>query len=291
MKSVQTSDGRYLEVLEAGPGDGVPLLVHHGTPGAAAPFAPLVEVGAERGLRHVAYSRPGYGGSDRLAGRSIAHCAADVAAIADALGFERFHTLGGSGGGPHALACARLLPHRVISTAAIACGAPADARGLDWTAGMGKENVEEFAAVRAGEAALREYLEREAPALANVTAEEVVAGLGDDLVSDADRGALSGDLGEHVARQLARALSNGIWGWFDDDRSLMAPWGFDLEFEVPVSIWHGRQDRFVPIAHGEWLAANATGVRAHLYPEHGHLSLTLALYGEILDDLIEAGVP
>ena len=288
MTTVRTPDGRTLEVLEAGPEDGVPILVHHGTPGAAVLYAPLVAAGAERGLRHVAWSRPGYGGSDRLPGRRVADCAADALAVADALGIARFHTLGGSGGGPHALACARLLPDRVISATAIASGAPADAPGLDWDAGMGKENVEEFAAARAGERELREFLERDAAALVDVTSEEIVAGLGEDLVSDVDRGALSGEYAAHVARQLSRALSPGIWGWFDDDMAFIRPWGFDLDCEVPVSIWHGAKDRFVPVAHGEWLAANVTGAEAHVLPDHGHLSLALSSYGEILDAMNEA---
>jgi pimeloyl-ACP methyl ester carboxylesterase len=91
-----------------------------------------------------------------------------------------------------------------------------------------------------------------------------------------------------VARQVSRALASGIWGWFDDDKAFLTPWGFDLDCRVPVSIWHGAKDRFVPIAHGEWLAANVTGAVAHLLPDHGHLSLALSSYGEILDEMTGA---
>ncbi len=283
---VTTADDRVLEVAVAGPVDGTPLFFHHGTPGAAALFEPNVEMGAERGLRHIAYSRPGYGGSTRMEGRTVADCAADVAAIADAMQLERFHTLGGSGGGPHSLACARLLGNRVISAATIASCAPMDAESLDWTAGMGKENLAEFAAVRAGDIALKEYLEGEVQAMAGTTGEQVVAALG-DLISDVDRRALSGDFGDHVARQLARALSSGVSGWLDDDKAFFSDWGFDLApGVVPVSIWHGSQDRFVPISHGEWLAAHIAGARVYLRPHDGHLSLTVDSYGRILDDLL-----
>ena len=69
-----------LEVAIAGPPDGLPLFVHHGTPGAAEMFGPLVEIGAERGMRHITYSRPGYGGSGRHPGRTVADCVPDVVA-------------------------------------------------------------------------------------------------------------------------------------------------------------------------------------------------------------------
>ena len=279
-----------LEVMVYGPEDGVPVVVHHGTPGAAGVFEPLVELGAERGLRHVAYSRPGYAGSGRHPGRSVASCAADVAAIADALGCERFYSVGGSGGAPHSIACAALLPDRVISAAAIASPAPADVEGLDWTAGMGKENVAEFAAAQAGDAELQQFLEEQAKSMVGASGEEIVAVLG-DLVCEVDRQALSGLLGDHMARELAQSLGRGVWGWFDDDRAILGDWGFDLaDVHAPLSLWHGGQDQFVPIAHGKWLAAHFRGA-AHLRPEHGHLSLTVSSYGEILDELLARGAP
>jgi pimeloyl-ACP methyl ester carboxylesterase len=141
MTSVTTSDGRVLEVSVSGPEDGVPLICHHGTPGAALPWEPFVAAAAQRGLRHVEYSRPGYGASDRQAGRAVADCAADVTAILDALGAPRFYTYGWSGGGPHALACAALLGERVIKAASIAGVAPWESEGLDWLAGMGEETA------------------------------------------------------------------------------------------------------------------------------------------------------
>src|SRR5438132_2278312 len=142
--------GRTLEVEVAGPQDGQPVLLHTGTPCAGRLFAPDVEAGADRGLRHVTYSRPGYGRSSRHAGRTVADCVTDVAAIADHLGVERFFTIGASGRGPHALACAALLPERVLAAATIGGVAPYQAEGLDWRAGLGEDNLEAFAAAQAG---------------------------------------------------------------------------------------------------------------------------------------------
>jgi pimeloyl-ACP methyl ester carboxylesterase len=283
---VKTPDGRQLEVALAGPSDGRALFSHHGTPGAAEMLDPLIEIGAERNLRHITYSRPGYGRSTRVAGRTVASCVADVAAVADALGYERFYSAGSSGGAPHSIACAALMPDRVIAAAAIASPAPVEAEGLDWNAGMGKENVAEFAAARGGDREFEEFLEREARSMLGASPEEIVSQLG-DLVSDVDRRAITGALGEFIVRELAHSLSGGNWGWFDDDRALIGNWGFDLTtVRAPVCMWHGGEDRFIPAAHGRWVAAQL-GVESRLLPERGHLSVSLNSYDEILDALLE----
>jgi pimeloyl-ACP methyl ester carboxylesterase len=287
--TVLSPDGRKLAVEAAGPEAGDVVLFHTGTPSTGSLFAPLIEAGAMRGLRHISYARPGYGDSDRDKGRTVADCARDVAVIADALEVERFYTTGQSGGGPHALACAALLGDRVYAAAATACVAPLDADGLDWPEGMGQENLDEFAAMEAGDAELQTYLEDEAKAYGSVTAEGILEALG-DLVSDADRAVVTGAYAEHMATSMRESLRTGIWGWFDDDKSC-AGWGFDLGgIEVPVTIWHGDEDRFVPFTHGQWLAGHVSGAAARLLPGEGHLSLILGSYGEVLDDLIATRV-
>ena len=129
--------------------------------------------------------------------------AADTLAVLGALGVERFYTIGGSGGGPHALACAALLPERVIAAATIAGVAPADGEGLDWLEGMGAENLAEFEAWRAGPEALEQFINRWAPGLRSVTGEQILAELG-DLVSPPDAAVLSGEYAQFVAREPAR---------------------------------------------------------------------------------------
>jgi pimeloyl-ACP methyl ester carboxylesterase len=285
-RAITGPGGRALEVEVAGPDDGRVVLFHTGTPGAASVFAPLVEIGAAKGLRHVAYARPGYAGSDRHEGRAVADCVADVTAIADELAIGEFFTIGVSGGAPHALACAALLGERVLAAATVGGVAPYRAPGLDWTAGMGQENLDEFAAMQAGPDALREFLERMREAMLGATGADIHASI-DGLLSDVDRSALSGAFAEHAADDARRALANGVWGWFDDDLELMSEWGFDLgAIARPATIWQGRLDMFVPFAHGQWLAANVPGARAQLLDDHGHLSISLAKYGDVLDGLL-----
>ena len=288
---VKTLDGRSLDAAVAGPEDGTPLVFHHGTPGAVILFEPFIEDAAKRGFHFITYSRPGYGGSTRHPGRTVADCATDVSALIDHLGAPRFCTIGWSGGGPHALACAALLPDRVIAAATIAGVAPYPAEGLDWLAGMGEENVEEFGAALAGPEELGSYLEGEARALADVRGDEIIEALG-DLVSDVDKAALTGALGDLLAENFHEALGEGMWGWFDDDLAFVRDWGFRLSsIRVPTTIWQGAQDRMVPFAHGDWLAAAVPSVRARLEPDHGHLSLAVGSFGRILDELIASGNP
>jgi pimeloyl-ACP methyl ester carboxylesterase len=288
--TVHSEKGRDVEVLVEGPDSGPVLLFHDGTPTAAVPFPPLSAPAAERGLRTVTFSRPGYATSTPQPGRSVASVVADTAAVLNALNEERFFTIGWSGGGPHALACAALLANRCTAAATLASVAPYGVAGLDWLAGMGPENIEEFGAAIEGEERLKPYLEREAAALRDVTGSELAAALG-GLVSEVDKRALTGDYAEIMAESFRRAVSAGIAGWRDDDLAFTRPWGFDLNtIRVSVAIWQGDEDRMVPFAHGQWLAANIPGARSRLLPGDGHLSLVTHLE-RVLDELLLMASP
>jgi pimeloyl-ACP methyl ester carboxylesterase len=282
--NVNLPDGRSLEYVVGAPADGLPLVFHHGTPGAAMLFPPMTEAAGRHGLRMVMYSRAGYAGSTPRPGRSVSDVAADVAALMDGLGANEFVTLGWSGGGPHALATAALLPDRCRAAATIAGVAPYAADGLDWSAGMGQENLDEFGAAVAGAEPITAYLEKDVPDLARVTGAEIAAALG-DLVSDVDKRALTGAFADYLARSFHASVSTGIAGWRDDDLALVADWGFPLDsFRVPVAVWQGAQDRMVPFDHGRWLAAHVAGARVHLEPDEGHLSL-IGKFEAIVADL------
>jgi pimeloyl-ACP methyl ester carboxylesterase len=277
-----------IEFLVAGPADGLPLVLHEGTPCGLALYPPTVRAAAIRGLRVVLAARPGYEGSTPRPGRRVADVAADTAAVLDELGADSFVTAGWSGGGPHALACAAGLPGRCLGAASIAGVAPYLAPGLDWMAGMGPENVAEFGAALAGEAELTAFLDREAATIGTVTGPDVAQAFG-GLVIEADQAVLTGEFADHIATCLRAALSSGIAGWRDDDLAFITDWGFSLSPEPPLraAIWQGDQDRMVPFAHGQWLAAAIPGARVHLMPGDGHLSMTVSAFDRILDDLLD----
>ena len=273
MRSVTTSDGRTLTVREGGDPQGFPVLAVSGTPGSSTLYEPHTRDAAERGIRLFSYDRPGYGGSTRQKGRNVAHCAPDIAAVCDALGVERFCVWGISGGGPHALAAAALLPDRVIAAAVLASAAPYDADDLDFFEGMGELNVEEFGKIFEGEDVHRAAMEEEPDDLLMATPEQLLE-LWETLLGPSDREVATGALAVFLLDHIRAGIGSSGDGWIDDDLAFVAPWGFDLaSIRVPVQLWQGRQDNFVPYGHGVWLAANIPGVDARLTDEDGHLTL------------------
>lgn len=268
---VITADGRSLRVALWGPPDGIPVASLHGTPGSRLNRYADPQALTELGVRLVTYDRPGYGDSTPQPGRDVAGAAADVRAVAGALGFDRLPVFGYSGGSPHALACAALLPDLVPRAASVAGIAPYDAPGLDWLAGQMPGNVEEFRAALAG----RDRLEALIGPWATAIAADPARILDDDSVPPVDREALSRpELRAMMADAMALGMGSGPAGWADDDLAFVRPWGFDpAAITGPVAIWHGAQDVYAPPGHSTWLAAAIPDAEYHYQEADGHLSL------------------
>lgn len=265
--------GRSVTAAAFGPRDGTPVLSMHGTPGSRLQPPPDPAVLERAGIRLLTYDRPGYGTSPALQGRRVADAAADAALVADAIGVHHFSVIGYSGGGPHALAVAALLPDRVTRCATVASIAPLDAHGLDFFAGMSPGNVEEFDAALAGRDSLTAMLEPVA-AIAVDDVYAFLAALAADLPgADADQ-LRRPDVEQMLTRSVAEGLRPGPGGWVDDDLAFCAPWGFDLGgIAAPVAIWHGAEDTLVPASHAAWLARAVPGAEGHLIVGVGHFGV------------------
>jgi pimeloyl-ACP methyl ester carboxylesterase len=286
-RDVTTADGRTLRVEEDGDPGGVAVLRHNGTPTSRVLGRDEVGTARAHGVRLISYDRPGYGSSDRHEGRRVADCASDVRAIAGALGIDRLAVWGISGGGPHALACAALLEDLVPAVATLASVAPFDTPGLDWLDGMGEDNHHEFGAVLESPAAGRRLMEvaREAIGHGDPAAmrEAMLS-----LLSDVDATALTGELADDMAAMMRVGMEPGVDGWLDDDLAFVTDWGFDpVAIRTPVLVMQGREDRFVPYAHGEWLAAHVPSAEPRLLDRDGHLSLHANHGDELYDWLLE----
>lgn len=282
---VTLPDGRVLHAFDAGDPSGALFIYHHGTPTSGVISAKTAEVAAQKGVRVVSYDRAGYGGSSRHLGRRVSDVAADIAVVADTCGVERFHTWGNSGGGPHVLACAALLGSRVIAAATVASVAPFDADGLNFLAGMGQDNLDEFGAAVAGEAPLRAYLEEARQEILSATPEGLHESM-ESLLPPVDRKVLTGDRAIAALASMTHGLRDGVDGWIDDDLAFVRSWGFEVEgIDVPVLVLQGGMDLMVPFAHGEWLASRSDRLTSWLPSEEGHLSMDSKL-AEVFDWLL-----
>lgn len=274
---IRTGDGRTLLVERSGDLKGKPVFLLHGTPGSRVGPRPRAMVLYQRGTQLISYDRPGYGGSDRHPDRRVVDVARDVAAVADAFGLERFAVAGRSGGAPHALACAALMPDRVTRAAAMVSLAPKDAEGLDWFAGMAQSNIAEFTTAFADPERFAARLIPRSAAIRSDPArllEELRRELTDDdrsIVSDSGIRAL-------LLRNYREALRTSPYGWIDDALALCRPWGFDLAaIRVPVLLWHGQQDVFSPAAHSSWLGDRIPRATTVVEPAAAHFAALRAL--------------
>jgi pimeloyl-ACP methyl ester carboxylesterase len=280
-RTVRTADGRTLAVQENGDPDGIPVLVHMGSPNSRHMYRPISADATARGLRLISYDRPGYGGSSPSPGRSVANCAADARAICTALGVDRAAMWGISGGGPHVLACAALLPDLVVAAASLASLAPYSAAGLDWFAGMGKDNADDFLLMQEDVAASRAKMHDDWEKALATPVEDMAKGM-ESLLTPTDAAALTGELAEYLSWSSKDGLAPGDEGWWEDSVAFSGPWGFELDqISVPVLVVHGREDMFVPFGHGEWLAAHVPGAEAWLLDNDGHVTLLENRIGEV----------
>lgn len=262
-RDVTLPDGRVLHTYDTGPDSGrsgLTVLWHHGSPQSGALPDPLRAAAADRGIRLLSYGRPSYGGSSPHPGRSIGSAAGDVAQIVDALGVDRFAAVGASGGGPHALACAALLPDRVVGVVTLAGPVPYTS-DLDWYAGMvapgGPRAAAEGREARARYAETEEFDENSFTAADYAALEGAWASLGTD------------------AGRAGRAWPDGL---IDDDVALVSPWGFDVaRIEKPVLLVHGGEDRVIPASHSDWLVRRLLAAELWFRPHDGHISVLQAV--------------
>lgn len=269
---LKTPDGRQLATKSYGDPDGKPVFLLHGTPGSRLGPRPRGAVLHRLGIQLITFDRPGYGKSDRHEGRRVADAATDVLTIADAYGLDKFAVVGRSGGGPHALACAALMPDRLTRAAVLVGLAPQGAAGLDWYDGMTQFNVAEYMAAANGYQSLAAQTEATAEAVRDNPA-SLLASLHPEM-PDSDRRVVA-DTGirAQLLETYTEALRTSADGWIDDVLAFKFPWGFDpATIRVPVLLWHGAVDNFSPVSHAMWLAQRITSATVVVQAGAAHFS-------------------
>jgi pimeloyl-ACP methyl ester carboxylesterase len=286
MQTIEVDDGRLIAYEEWGDLSGRPTFLLHGTPGCRLGRHPDPTLYASLHLHVITIDRPGYGGSTALPGRRVSHAAHDVAAVADELGLDRFFVVGGSGGGPHALACAAELGDRVLGCAPVASAAPLIPAEIDGLLGINHTAYRVLA--DSGREGMVEFL---APLREHFLADPI--GTLDNQLAGAPKADIEWSQREDVRTVLREAtieaLRPGVEGWVDDSVSIFGDdWGIDLgRTRCPVRFWHSDDDKNGPLSSIERLVAAVPGATLRVWSGEGH-SAPARHMDDILHDLIDA---
>ena len=283
MAILKLKHGSSLEYFDNGIQNENAILFLHGTPGDGTAWAKWFSEISE--CRAISTSRPGYGNSDRIKGRTVASDLDTQREILDYFGIKKFVVIGWSGGGPHSLNMTRDLRCAAAFTlAGVGEWGKSDLNFLD---GMGPENHDEFGEALKGEVAISKWMDTNAPAMQSVSGEDLISALG-GLIGDADKRALTKEIAEEMAATFRSALKKGFTGWIDDDLAFVQPFGFELEkITKPVIIWQGNDDFMVPQSHSEWLHKHIPGSKLNFVPGHGHISIGESFRSEIIKAALE----
>ena len=280
MPQFKLKDGRELEIADNGINSESAIVFHHGTPGHASSWTDWLESAATAGIRAIAYSRAGYGTSDRNPGRSVINVNSDIAQVLDAKNITKFVSIGWSGGGPHCLA--NTFEPRNVGAISLAGVGAFGVDDLDFLEGMGPENHDEFGAALKGEAVIDQWMNDNAGPMKSVTGSDIIEAFG-GLIGDADKAVLEGGEAEAIAASYRSGLAVSFDGWIDDDLVFVKKWGFELEsITKPVFLWQGDDDFMVPHAHSYWLEKHIPTATLSFKPGEGHISLTVRYRKEIL---------
>ncbi|GAB3506857.1 alpha/beta hydrolase [Phytohabitans suffuscus] len=269
-------NGRTLAYTDVGAPGGAPVLYFHGAPTSRLDLVPWDNELARMGLRVFSPDRPGYGRSTPLPGRRLEDWPADVAALADRLGLERFAVVGYSSGGPYAVACATMLPGRVA-----AAGVVAGVTDMTWAPAWEGVEKREAELMRVGDerAAVAWCEERYGPDGARFS--------GGGEWADADL-ALMGDpeMAASMTETVGESFRQGVGGYAQDITVQARPWAFDPgRIRVPVVALHGEADTVIPTVHSRHTADLVPGAKIDLRPVDGHLSI-LARVPRLALDLV-----
>ena len=280
MPQFKLKDGRELEIADNGINSESAIVFHHGTPGHASSWTDWLESAATAGIRAIAYSRAGYGTSDRNPGRSVINVNSDIAQVLDAKNITKFVSIGWSGGGPHCLA--NTFEPRNVGAISLAGVGAFGVDDLDFLEGMGPENHDEFGAALKGEAVIDQWMNDNAGAMKSVTGSDIIEAFG-GLIGDADKAVLEGGEADAMAASMRSALAVSFDGWIDDDLVFVKKWGFEPEaITKPVFLWQGDDDFMVPHAHSYWLEKHIPTATLSFKPGEGHISIGVKYRADIL---------
>lgn len=267
---VRTPDGRDLLVESTGDPTGRTLLFHNGTPTSRKIFQDMAEEANTRGAHLLCYDRPGYGGSTPHPKRTVANSVGDVSAIAHHFEIERMAVWGMSGGGPHAIATAVLLPELICAAATFASLAPMMTSNFDYFEGMPEKKRKQRNLYFSNPVAFRQHLLESREEIMNATEEF----LDTKLQAMPVEARVSKSFYRFSYETMRLAVKNGIEGYWEDYQAFFSEWEVDFARNTtPIQLWHGQRDLDVPYQHSQWLSRAIPHSELHLTHMDGHFSI------------------
>ncbi|MDB6167239.1 MAG: alpha/beta hydrolase [Verrucomicrobia bacterium] len=273
-------DGRRLAYAEFGSDDGHPVIYFHGSPSSR--LEPLLigdEALAQLGLRVISPDRPGIGGSDFMPRRGFSHWPADVAALADSLGWKKFSVWGYSGGAPYVAACAARIPERIHAGVIVSGG-----WRVDWpevTAALPLPNR------------IIWWIARRAPFLLGAVLKAMAAmgrGAHEKELAQMKNRVAPPDLAwfgkpgrfRTLSDIIREAIRPGTRGAAWDMRLYARAFDFDLgDVRIPLTLFHGADDANYPLPAARRAAAAIPGANLVVCEHEAHLSMSTAKLVEV----------
>lgn len=285
---IELPDGRALGYYDLGPPYAPAVFYFHGSPSSRLELGLYgSEAFTERlGVRLIATDRPGLGLSTFEPHRRFSDWPANVSALADKLGLDRFSVLAFSGGAPYALACALAIPQRLTAVGVVSGSGLFDKPGL--TEGINRNNLRFTHLARD-----RPRLCRLAFRMMGLTARYAPGRLVSQLMAafpEPDREAMARpEVSQALVAAFREALRQGPRGAQFDTALMVGPWDFrPEEIGMPVHLWHGEADQNAPLAMGRYLAEAIPNSEVRFYAGEGHLSLMVNHAEEILSVLVSS---
>ena len=282
--SLKLTDGRAIEYIDNGVLSKSALILHHGTPTSMTVWGTWLAAAAEKGIRAIAFTRPGYAGSDRKFGHRVINSNDDLGEILNQLEIENFVSLGWSGGGPYALASGLL--KNCAGVELIASVSPFDAEDFDWFQDSTPEMIEETKISAQSLEDCLAYKERYYTELRDMKVEQL-------LVEYEKRSSFKAfetdyrEFSKDLCFSMSDALRDGAIGYADDEYAFLQNWGYESkDVLVPVGIWQGLDDRSVSPHMARWLNENIVKPELNLFEDQHHGSIMVENRDEILNAAI-----
>jgi pimeloyl-ACP methyl ester carboxylesterase len=285
---IHVGNDARITLTEYGDPAGVPVVFCHGWPSSCTMAELTDDAAREVGVRIISPDRPGISGSGLQKERRLLDWPPLLGTIVDRLGIGEFRMLAISGGAPYAYVTALAMPARVGAIAVVSGVPPIHELGNH--DGLLPLHRWMLALYRMRPELLRTCFHVARPFISMRASIRVARGLV-RLLQPCDAESLRDSAAFHACfESQRRAWRGSAEGVMMDAKIYAEPWGFALEdIDVPVRLWHGRNDRTFSVRLAEAVARRLRNCTAHYVDNAGHYSLPIRNMRRILADLIATG--